>query len=51
MKKGHEIAYFQFGGSDIVMVFQSGRVKITATEGKHYDMGENIAKALAPQST
>ena len=51
VKKGDEIAYFQFGGSDIVMVFQSGRVEITATEDKHYDMGQNIAKALAPQST
>lgn len=51
VKKGHEIAYFQFGGSDVVMVFQSGRVEITATENKHYDMGQKIATALAPEST
>ena len=51
VKKGDEIAYFQFGGSDIVMVFQHGRVEITATPGEHYDMGQKIATALAPERT
>ncbi|KAI6083726.1 putative phosphatidylserine decarboxylase [Hypoxylon rubiginosum] len=44
--KGEEVAYFQFGGSDVVMVFQaSSNVQFTATPGVHYDMGETIATA------
>ncbi|CAJ0760174.1 9676_t:CDS:1, partial [Entrophospora sp. SA101] len=44
--KGKEIAYFQFGGSDIVLVFQSqSNVNILANEQKHYRVGEQIAIA------
>ena len=46
IKKGDEIAYFQFGGSDIVLVFQShSNVEIFAHEHRHYRMGEQIAVA------
>ncbi|RIA83558.1 phosphatidylserine decarboxylase-related protein [Glomus cerebriforme] len=42
--KGEEISYFQFGGSDIVLVFQAqSKVNILANESKHYRVGEQIA--------
>ncbi|CAG8563158.1 1765_t:CDS:1 [Diversispora eburnea] len=46
VKKGDEISYFQFGGSDIVLVFQAqSQVEILANEGKHYSVGQQIAIA------
>ena len=46
LRKGEEISYFQFGGSDIVMVFeQAANVHFTATKGEHYKYGRAIAKA------
>lgn len=54
LQKGEEISYFQFGGSDIIMVFQKGaEVKFNATEGWHYSMGNELArgkKYAPPQS-
>ncbi|RPA82931.1 phosphatidylserine decarboxylase-related protein [Ascobolus immersus RN42] len=45
LKKGDEISYFQFGGSDIVVCYEKSiNVEITA-EKKHYLMGEAVAKA------
>ncbi len=43
--KGDEIGYFSFGGSDVVVLFEANRVKITAKSGKHYKQGEAIAIA------
>ncbi|GBC08543.1 hypothetical protein RclHR1_00820010 [Rhizophagus clarus] len=46
VKKGEEISYFQFGGSDIVLLFQAqSKVKILAKEKQHYRVGEQIAIA------
>lgn len=46
LRKGEEISYFQFGGSDIVMVFQrDSNVSITARPGVHYKVGTRIAQA------
>lgn len=46
LQKGDEISYFQFGGSDIVMVFeQAANVCITAQPGVHYKVGTAVAKA------
>ncbi|CAB4412566.1 unnamed protein product [Rhizophagus irregularis] len=46
VKKGDEISYFQFGGSDIVLLFQAqSKVKILADIHKHYRVGEQIAIA------
>ena len=46
LTKGDEISYFQFGGSDIVMVFQrQSNVSITAMPGTHYKMGTVIGYA------
>lgn len=47
LRKGEEISYFQFGGSDIVMVFQrDSNVSITAHKGIHYNVGTRIAQAF-----
>ena len=46
LRKGEEISYFQFGGSDIVMVFEAAaNVEFTATVGQHYKYGRAIAHA------
>ena len=46
LRKGDEISYFQFGGSDIVIVFQrDSNVSITAQPGVHYKAGTRIAMA------
>lgn len=46
LQKGEEISYFQFGGSDIVMLFESAsNVSITAQPGVHYKVGTRIAEA------
>ncbi|KAL6713241.1 hypothetical protein ACLMJK_009362 [Lecanora helva] len=43
LTKGEEISYFQFGGSDIVVVFQrQSNVAMTALTGTHYKMGTVI---------
>ncbi|MCJ1467864.1 hypothetical protein MMC07_006489 [Pseudocyphellaria aurata] len=45
LRKGEEISYFQFGGSDIVVVFQKRANVTLSTEKKHYKMGEQIGTA------
>ena len=46
LTKGEEISYFQFGGSDICLVFQRrSNVNITAAAGTHYKMGTVIGHA------
>lgn len=46
LHKGEEISYFQFGGSDLVMLFEaSSNVSITAQLGVHYKVGSRIAQA------
>ena len=47
LRKGDEISYFQFGGSDIVVVFQRcSNVSITAQPVVHYNYGTRIAQAF-----
>lgn len=46
LRKGEEISYFQFGGSDIVLIFErASNVSITAQPGVHYNTGTKIAEA------
>lgn len=54
LRKGEEISYFQFGGSDVVLVFQKEANVVfdhdplpgeQAKEPKHYNMGEQIGTA------
>ncbi len=44
LNKGDEFAYFQFGGSDYIMLFPSSmNVQFTSKVGKHYNQGKKIA--------
>jgi phosphatidylserine decarboxylase len=46
LRKGEEISYFQFGGSDVVMLFEArSNVSITAQLGVHYKVGTRIAQS------
>ena len=46
LRKGEELSYFQFGGSDIVVLFEAkSNVSFTAQPGVHYKMGTKIAQA------
>jgi phosphatidylserine decarboxylase len=44
LQKGEEFGYFMFGGSDIVMLFQSKKVVIDAEVGKKYLQGQRIGE-------
>lgn len=46
LAKGEPFGFFQFGGSDIIMLFQPQRVRFTAEVDKHYLQGEQIGQAL-----
>lgn len=46
LHKGEEFGFFQFGGSDVIMVFQKDRVRIDAEVGRHYLQGEAIGTRL-----
>ncbi len=46
LRKGEEFGYFQFGGSDIIILFEPGKVEITADIDTHYKVGEAIARTL-----
>ena len=46
VQKGQELSYFQFGGSDIIMVFQkNANVKIDQNINQHYNFGTQVAIA------
>lgn len=46
LHKGEEFAYFQFGGSDIVMLFEAaGSVGLIAQPNVHYNQGSWIGQA------
>ncbi|MCJ1244863.1 hypothetical protein MMC30_002064 [Trapelia coarctata] len=45
LAKGEEMGYFQFGGSDMVVLFEGGTgVEMTADVGRHYRMGMEIGR-------
>jgi phosphatidylserine decarboxylase len=47
--KGQEISYFQFGGSDVIMVFQKrAKVKFDQKIGEHYNFGTPVATGGTP---
>lgn len=49
--KGQEFGYFQFGGSDVIVLFQKDMAEITAQLGTHYQQGRawgHKAGATAP---
>jgi len=46
VRKGEELAYFQFGGSDIILLFQAkSNVSFTAQPNVHYKVGTKLADA------
>lgn len=46
VRKGEELSYFQFGGSDIILVFESAsNVSLSAQPNLHYKMGTVIGRA------
>ena len=44
LQKGDEFGSFMFGGSDIVMLFQSKRVVIDAKVGTKYLQGQRVGE-------
>ena len=46
LTKGEEFGYFAFGGSDIVMLFEAGKVELDAKVGTHYKQGRAIGHAI-----
>lgn len=46
LAKGEEFGFFAFGGSDIIVMFEADRVKITAEVDTHYNQGKAIATTL-----
>ena len=45
LAKGDEIGYFQFGGSDVIVLFEPGcKFEATATNGTHYKMGKMLGR-------
>lgn len=43
VEKGQELSFFQFGGSDVVMVFQKdAQVQLDQDEGTHYNFGSKV---------
>jgi phosphatidylserine decarboxylase precursor len=47
LAKGEEFGFFSFGGSDIVTLYASDRVKFDAKIGTHYNQGRAIGHATA----
>lgn len=42
VRKGEQLGWFQFGGSDIVLLFQNRNIHLEAEPGQRYKMGERI---------
>jgi hypothetical protein len=42
LTKGEAFGFFSFGGSDIVTLFEAGRVELDANIGTHYNQGRSI---------
>ena len=46
LSKGEEFGFFSFGGSDIVTLFEEGKVRLDAKVGTHYNQGKQIGHAV-----
>ncbi len=46
LRKGEEVGWFQFGGSDMVLLFQSDQVRLEAETGTRYRMGQRIGSVV-----
>jgi len=47
LHKGEEFGFFSFGGSDIVTLFEAGKVHLDAQVGIHYNQGRRIGHAVS----
>jgi len=47
LSKGEEFGFFSFGGSDIVTLFEAGKVQLDAKVGTHYNQGRQIGHAVS----
>lgn len=47
LHKGELFGFFQFGGSDVIVLFEKDTVEITAETGRHYLQGQAIGQAIA----
>lgn len=45
LHKGEELGFFQFGGSDVIVLFQKDAVNLSAEPGTHYLQGQAIGAA------
>ena len=49
LHKGEELGYFQFGGSDFVMVFErNSQVELICQSNLHYKQGNRIGNVHSP---
>jgi phosphatidylserine decarboxylase precursor len=46
LSKGEEFGFFAFGGSDIVTLFEGGKVQFDAEMGTHYNQGRQIGHGI-----
>jgi phosphatidylserine decarboxylase len=46
LHKGEEFGFFSFGGSDIVTIFEAGKVTFDAQVGTHYNQGRKIGESI-----
>ena len=46
LAKGDEFGFFQFGGSDIIMIFEPNRVRFTAEVDKHHLQGAKLGELI-----
>lgn len=46
LRKGDPVGYFQFGGSDLVLLFQDRNVVLESEVGTHYRQGERIGRVV-----
>jgi phosphatidylserine decarboxylase precursor len=46
LAKGQDFGFFLFGGSDIVTLFEAGRVELVAEVGAHYNQGRQVGRAV-----
>lgn len=50
LRKGEKIGYFQFGGSDFVMVFERGcQIEMTCQADEPFLRGQEMARSRRPR--
>ncbi len=47
LAKGEAFGFFQFGGSDIITLYQADRFRLIGEVGMHYLQGQKIGERIA----